>query len=93
MDFCVSLFVCLFPELHLSSNHLSSLPDELRQVSGLTSLDISHNDFDAMPQVVYRLEALRKLNAEKNEIKGQLLFSAVCKGGKFLLWWDGIFHP
>ncbi|KAL8612613.1 hypothetical protein ACOMHN_006599 [Nucella lapillus] len=56
-------------ELYLNSNHLSSLPDELRQMTGLTSLDISHNKFDAMPTVVYRLEALRKLNAEKNEIR------------------------
>ncbi|XP_076458941.1 leucine-rich repeat-containing protein 20-like [Babylonia areolata] len=56
-------------ELYLNSNHLSSLPDELRQISGLTSLDISHNKFDSLPAVVYRLESLRKLNAEKNEIR------------------------
>nr|KAG5709489.1 hypothetical protein BaRGS_023171 [Batillaria attramentaria] len=55
-------------ELHLSSNHLSSLPEELRHVSGLTTLDISNNHFDTLPQVVYRLEALRKLNAEQNGI-------------------------
>ena len=63
-------FSALLSELYLSSNHLSTLPDELRQVSGLTSLDISHNNFDVVPPVVYRLEALRKLNAEKNKIKG-----------------------
>ena len=67
------LFSFAFAELHLSSNHLSSLPDELRQITGLTSLDISHNNFNVMPPVVYRLEALHKFNAEKNQIKGQLL--------------------
>ncbi|KAK7111899.1 hypothetical protein V1264_011452 [Littorina saxatilis] len=56
-------------DLNLSSNHLNSLPDELRQVSGLASLDISHNEFDVVPPVVYRFDALRKFNAEKNRIK------------------------
>lgn len=50
---------------------MSSLPEELRHVSGLTSLDISHNHFDVLPPVIYRLEALRKLNAENNGIKGE----------------------
>lgn len=51
---------------------MSSLPEELRHVAGLTLLDISHNHFEALPQVIYRLEALRKLRAEDNNIKGIL---------------------
>ena len=88
---CFSSF--RFAELHLSSNHLSSLPDELRQITGLTSLDISHNNFNVMPPVVYRMEALHKLNAEKNEIKGQLLSIGVLVSGmvvKVLIWLNGV---
>ncbi|CAL1543180.1 unnamed protein product [Lymnaea stagnalis] len=67
-----SKFGTKFPtltELILSSNHISSLPDELRLMEGLTTLDISHNDFAALPQVVYKLDNLKIIKAEKNKIK------------------------
>ncbi|CAG5121675.1 unnamed protein product [Candidula unifasciata] len=56
-------------ELHFNNNHLSSLPDELRQMEGLTLLDISHNHFTALPSVVYRVDSLKILNAQSNSIK------------------------
>ncbi|BFZ17687.1 hypothetical protein BsWGS_20726 [Bradybaena similaris] len=56
-------------ELHLNNNHLSSLPDELRQMEGLTLLDISHNAFTALPPAIYRVDSLKILSAQSNSIK------------------------
>ncbi|GFN79871.1 leucine-rich repeat-containing protein [Plakobranchus ocellatus] len=55
-------------ELDLSTNHLSSLPEELRHLEDLKKLDISHNHFKELPQVIYRIESLRTLAVEGNEI-------------------------
>ncbi|KAK3781516.1 hypothetical protein RRG08_054855 [Elysia crispata] len=55
-------------ELNLATNHLSSLPEELRHLEDLTKLDISHNHFKELPQVVYRIDSLKELSAEENEI-------------------------
>ena len=57
-------------ELNLATNHLSSLPEELRHLEDLTKLDISHNHFKELPQVVYRIDSLKELSAEENEILG-----------------------
>lgn len=54
--------------LNLSHNHLSTLPDELGNVSDLKSLDISHNSFFSVPKVVFKIPALTNLNAKKNLI-------------------------
>ncbi|GFR93308.1 leucine-rich repeat-containing protein 20 [Elysia marginata] len=56
-------------ELDLATNHLSSLPDELRHLEDLTKLDISHNHFTEVPQIVYRIDSLKTLSAQGNEIK------------------------
>lgn len=63
----------LFTELHLNNNHLSSLPDELRQMEGLTLLDISHNAFTALPPAIYRVDSLKILSAQSNSIKGEII--------------------
>ncbi|XP_023235595.1 leucine-rich repeat-containing protein 20-like [Centruroides sculpturatus] len=55
-------------ELNLANNRLSTLPDELLDVTELQRLDISRNDFLSLPKVVFKLPRLTHLNAQKNYI-------------------------
>ncbi|KAL5017928.1 hypothetical protein ScPMuIL_003650 [Solemya velum] len=66
-----SKFFIAFPrltELHLGSNRLNTIPEEIKQVSGLRDVDISGNSFTCVPSVLYQMENLRKLDASKNDI-------------------------
>ncbi|XP_076348887.1 leucine-rich repeat-containing protein 20-like [Tachypleus tridentatus] len=55
-------------ELNLANNRLSSLPEELRDLSDLKRLDISQNDYMLFPKVVFKLPNLIFLNAQKNHL-------------------------
>ncbi|XP_022239633.1 plant intracellular Ras-group-related LRR protein 7-like isoform X3 [Limulus polyphemus] len=55
-------------DLNLANNRLSSLPEELRDLSNLKRLDISQNDYMLFPKVVFKLPNLIFLNAQKNHI-------------------------
>lgn len=55
-------------ELNLANNRLSTLPDELLDITELQRLDISRNDFLSLPKVVFKLPRLTHLNAQKNYI-------------------------
>ncbi|XP_041363472.1 leucine-rich repeat protein SHOC-2-like [Gigantopelta aegis] len=54
--------------LHLSGNRLSTLPNELAQMTGLCSLDIASNNFRSLPTVTFSFTSLKHLNAENNNI-------------------------
>lgn len=58
----------LITELNLSHNRLSTLPDEISECTQLETVDISHNSFISIPQALFSLPALTKLNARKNFI-------------------------
>lgn len=57
-----------FVELNLSHNQMSKLPDELGDLEFLARLDISHNSFITLPQVVFKMLKLRQLLANNNHI-------------------------
>lgn len=60
----------MFPDLNLSNNQMSKLPDELADLAELESLDISHNSFISLPLVAYRMPKLATLKANNNHIVG-----------------------
>ncbi|XP_013392284.1 leucine-rich repeat protein soc-2 homolog [Lingula anatina] len=55
-------------ELNLCSNRLVDLPAEMKEMTELKTLDISHNNFPTLPKVIYKLNSLSTINAEKNII-------------------------
>lgn len=55
-------------DLNLSNNKLSSLPDELRDLTDMKRLDISSNHFDSLPPVVFKMPHINFINAEKNYV-------------------------
>lgn len=57
----------LSTDLNLSHNQMSKLPDELADLA-LERLDISHNSFTTLPQVVFKMPKLRQLYANNNSI-------------------------
>ncbi|XP_064642508.1 probable serine/threonine-protein kinase drkD [Lineus longissimus] len=54
--------------LILCDNQLTRLPNEIDGLCDLKTLDISNNSFAVIPQVIYRLQTLKTLHAEKNII-------------------------
>lgn len=52
---------------------MSKLPDELSDLEKLERLDISHNSYIAMPNVVFHIPKLKYLNAQHNHILGKLI--------------------
>ena len=59
--------------LHLKSNHLTSLPQELSQLSKLIDLDASFNNISALPVEMFTtspgLVNLKGLNLSNNSLK------------------------
>lgn len=47
---------------------MSKLPDELAELACLGRLDISHNSFITLPQVVFKMPKLKQLLANNNNI-------------------------
>nr|CAD7458120.1 unnamed protein product [Timema tahoe] len=58
----------VIPDLNLSHNQLSKLPDELADLEELEKLDISHNAYIALPSVVFKISKLTHLQANNNHI-------------------------
>jgi Leucine-rich repeat (LRR) protein len=54
--------------LNLSQNRMSTLPDELTELTQLESVDISHNSFISLPACLFNAKKLAKINARKNFI-------------------------
>lgn len=50
---------------------MSKLPDELSDLEKLERLDISHNSYIALPNVVFKIPQLKYLNAQNNHILGK----------------------
>jgi len=58
----------LITELNLSSNRISTLPDEIAECTQLEKVDISQNSFLQVPNCLLSLPALVRLNARNNFI-------------------------
>ncbi|KAG8185894.1 hypothetical protein JTE90_028894 [Oedothorax gibbosus] len=54
--------------LNLSQNRLSSLPDDIRELKSLQSLDLSRNDFMALPKAAFRPPRITRINLKGNFI-------------------------
>jgi Leucine-rich repeat (LRR) protein len=67
--------------LHLKSNHLPSLPQELSQLSSLLELDASLNNISTLPKELFTtspgLVQLKNLNLSSNGL--QLLVPEICE--------------
>jgi internalin A len=56
--------------LSLVSNKLTELPDTLKFLGqNLNTLDISWNEFDHIPKPIFKLRALRRLHARRNQVR------------------------
>ncbi|KAF4533528.1 hypothetical protein B566_EDAN001013 [Ephemera danica] len=55
-------------ELNLANNRISTLPEQLSDLSQLRSLDISHNALIALPPVTLKMPALEVLSVTYNRI-------------------------
>lgn len=55
----------------MSNNQINKLPDELADLTQLLRLDISHNLFLTLPNVVFKMPKLRQLKANNNAIIGE----------------------
>eukprot|EP00095_Tigriopus_kingsejongensis_P010429 maker-scaffold294_size218657-snap-gene-0.18 protein:Tk10429 transcript:maker-scaffold294_size218657-snap-gene-0.18-mRNA-1 annotation:"leucine-rich repeat-containing protein 40 isoform x2" len=54
--------------LNLSNNRMSTLPDEMRELSQLEMVDISNNSFISLPQCLFAAPRVSDINAKKNFI-------------------------
>ncbi|XP_069124029.1 leucine-rich repeat-containing protein 20-like [Argopecten irradians] len=55
-------------ELDISENKLSELPEEMNELTALTTLDISRNQFTHVPNVVYQYSNLQRLKLDHNQL-------------------------
>ena len=65
-----NLIFFIFTELKINGNTLHTLPDELRNLQELQHLDVSNNNLDRIPQVVYQCVRLKQLQIHTNSISG-----------------------
>ncbi|XP_037782622.1 leucine-rich repeat protein SHOC-2-like isoform X1 [Penaeus monodon] len=63
-----ALKFCLITELNLSHNKMSKLPEELGDCIELQRLDLSHNSFVNLPNVVFRLPKVKAIVVNNNYI-------------------------
>merc|ERR1711997_1161130 len=54
--------------LNLSHNRMSILPEEISKCTQLETVDISHNSFISLPNCLFNLPKIIKINARKNFI-------------------------
>merc|ERR1711902_336644 len=54
--------------LNLSHNRMSTLPEEISKCTQLETVDISHNSFISLPNCLFNLPKIIKINARKNFI-------------------------
>merc|ERR1712066_615330 len=55
-------------ELNLSHNRMSTLPEEISKCTQLETVDISNNSFISLPNCLFNLPKIIKINARKNFI-------------------------
>ncbi len=68
---CIKNFTkTIFSDLNVRCNQLSSLHDSLSCCS-LQHLDVSHNNLESVPNVVFSLRSLQTLNLSNNKITGE----------------------
>ncbi|XP_066989950.1 leucine-rich repeat-containing protein 20-like isoform X2 [Macrobrachium rosenbergii] len=63
-----ALKFCLITELNLSNNKMSKLPEELVDCVELQRLDLSHNSYVNLPNVIFRLPKIKAIYANNNYI-------------------------
>ncbi|XP_042892009.1 leucine-rich repeat protein SHOC-2-like isoform X1 [Penaeus japonicus] len=63
-----ALKFCLITELNVSHNKMSKLPEELSDCIELQRLDLSHNSFVNLPNVVFRLPKVKAIFVNNNYI-------------------------
>ncbi len=71
------LILCTFLSssgLDLSHNRLSTLPDELTELTQLEMVDISHNSFISVPGCLFAASRVSEINASSNYITGDFFF-------------------
>ncbi len=49
---------------------MSTLPEELTELTQLESVDISHNSFISLPNCLFTAQKISEINAKKNFIAG-----------------------
>ena len=59
---------CLFTGLDLSHNHLSTLPDDLSNLTLLVEFNLSSNLFQSLPSVLSQLTSLKRVDLSNNRI-------------------------
>ena len=64
----ISNFPDFFPDLNLSHNRMSSLPEEISQCTQLETVDVSYNTFISLPNCLFNLPKIIQINAKKNFI-------------------------
>ncbi|XP_053652595.1 leucine-rich repeat-containing protein 20 isoform X2 [Cherax quadricarinatus] len=63
-----ALKFCLITELNVSHNKMSKLPEELVDCVELQRLDLSHNSYVNLPNVIFRLPKIKIIHANNNYI-------------------------
>jgi len=63
-----ALKFCLITELNVSHNKMSKLPEELKDCIELQRLDLSHNSFVNLPNVLFRLPKVKSIRVNNNYI-------------------------
>lgn len=69
MSLHIKTFCSFVAELDLSDNHLSTLPDELSNLTLLVEFNLSQNLFELLPSVLLNLPSLRKIDISHNNIE------------------------
>jgi len=54
--------------LDLSHLYLTEIPDEVKNIEGLTELNVSYNQLESLPDWIGTLHSLKKLNLRGNDI-------------------------
>jgi hypothetical protein len=58
----------LIKDLNLSNNRISTLPEEMNNCTALETINISQNSFISIPNVIFSIPTIKKIDAKKNFI-------------------------